>query len=319
MMQSTKVLVIIGVILVSTISAIVGVGLVSNFNHSKPKTSSSPILTINSLRLSPGLTQDPSAFLGPYADTHYNFSYTIHAEVTINFKEPMKTYYTGIDPCSIGLIINSSAWYSYPIIYHCPAFLSSPTLTMKAGTYNTSIIAEIISNTSIPVFPSTVTVVAQSGFFNATSKPVTLRLTINGLQYMFLYDITVTPSETLANGSKSYFVNATFYYESDSAITISNYSKFSLIVNTTTGTGGIFPNSIDLWSFKTVSSTPSNNVTFGPGGMIFNISTTIFSPNGSKYFDVNNLPNHLPLQVVYNQGTALSNSYDLGYFLFSKS
>ena len=62
MVLSTKVFVIITVIVVSAVSTIVGIGLASNFINTTPKTTSSPVLTFNSVSLTPGFTQDPDAY-----------------------------------------------------------------------------------------------------------------------------------------------------------------------------------------------------------------------------------------------------------------
>lgn len=312
---STKVLVIIVLIGISAFSAIVGVSLVYKMNNSTNSTNStnptnstnsSPILTIDSLSLTPGLTEAP---IGPYAYTNYYFSYTIHANLTIIFKEPMKVVYTGFDPCSIGLTINSSSWHSYPIIYYCPLILASPTLTIKAGIYNTSIISEIMSKSSIPTYPSTVIVKASSGIFNTISSPTTLTLTSHGVQYMYAFNGKANQSKPLTNGSSSIIVHAGFYYESDQAITISNCSKFNLIVNPNMGQGSYeVISGINNWSFTNISVSLGNNVTLSPGGTLINISASLYYyPARSIYFNHAYLPNHLPMQIVYNQKTVVSN------------
>lgn len=298
--NALKVLIIIVVIAGATIGGIE----VYNFEQTN---SVPPVLTIDSLTLTPGLAQNPIA-VGIFSD--YNFSYTVHAQVTLTLKTPKTTVTAGVGPCAIGIGVTSLYWYQVPIVYNCPAIISQ---TIKAGTYHTSIIGEIMSNSSLAKYPSTLSIKVGSEDFNATSQPISLALTSHGVQYMYLYNATLDASKPIINGSSSYFVNASFYYMSDQAMTISSCSNFNLIVNTT-GTGAIYPAFTNLWSLEPLSCSPSHSITLEPGGVIFNISARLVNPNGSIYFNIQNAPSatgQLPLQVTNNKTNVLSNIYDI--------
>lgn len=231
-------------------------------------------------------------------------------KITLDLKSPIRTVTAGVGSCSIGVEITSPYWYQVPILYNCPIMISQ---TIKAGSYSTPIIAEIMSNTSLAKYPSTLSIKADSYDFNVTSQPYSLTLTSHGVQYMNLYNVTLYPSKPITNGSSSYFVNASFYYMSDQAMTIPACSDFNLIVNTTSP-NIIYPNNTNLWSLDFLSCSPSNSVTLGPGGALFNISARLVNPNGSIYFNIKDAPSatgQLPLQVTDNQTNAISNIYEI--------
>lgn len=285
-------------------STISGIGLYSYITSNQIETQPKGGLTINSLKITPGLEQDPSMMYG--LEFQYNFSYTIHMNVTLVLNETVKA----VPTCLLaGMEISSPYWYQFPVIYMCPALSNTP-ITYKAGAYNTSIIGEVMSNTSIPVFPSNLNIKVTAGAFNISSPSITLTLMNYGIQYIYFYNVMINSSTPLANGSVSYVFNASFYYMSEKQITISS-SDFNLIVNSTSTDNLYYTEAINLWSFETLSSSPSTSVTLGPGGAKFNITTRLVDPNGNIYFNKSfHLP-QLPVQITYNLTNTLSNPIEL--------
>lgn len=299
MIKHKKALYLIVVIALATISGIV-------VFYNLVETPLSPTLTIDSINITPGLDQ-ASIQIPQYLYSNYNFSYTININVTLNLKVAIQTTTAGPNDCSLETKIISSSWYLFPSggISCFPAI----SQLVNSGSYKIPLVVEIMSNTSTPEFPSTISIKVFSNDFKASSNLHSLTLTSHGIQYMYIRDFTVNSTKPSANGLFSVYVNASFYYLSDHAVTISNCSNFTLKVNNTSVNNVLVSSSstsANGWNFKTLSCFPSNNVTLGPGGALFNISAELVNSGGSTSYNVNYTPNPIPFQITYNS-TVLSN------------